>query len=140
VKDKMTPYYEQDGITIYHADCRDVLPSLPKVDLVLTDPPYGIETGIVADRPTKWQRKAGKTVSQWDKKIDSDLIFLIDGLNAEIIMSTKDEAREIVSALPTLKTREALIYSPQYLGEAKRITFKTFRTFDSMRTHQSRRG
>ena len=31
-----------DGITLYHADCRDVLPLLPKVDLVLTDPPYGI--------------------------------------------------------------------------------------------------
>ncbi len=38
----MTPYYQQDGITIYHGDCREVLPMLPKVDLVLTDPPYGI--------------------------------------------------------------------------------------------------
>jgi len=34
------PYYERDGITIYCADCRDVLPHLPPVDLVLTDPPY----------------------------------------------------------------------------------------------------
>jgi len=38
----MKPYYEQDGITIYHADCREVLPTLEKVDLVLTDPPYGV--------------------------------------------------------------------------------------------------
>jgi hypothetical protein len=37
------PYYEHAGITIYHGDCREVLPGLPKVDLVLTDPPYGIE-------------------------------------------------------------------------------------------------
>ena len=37
----MTPYYDEDGITIYHGDCRDLLPSLA-VDLVLTDPPYGI--------------------------------------------------------------------------------------------------
>jgi site-specific DNA-methyltransferase (adenine-specific) len=36
------PYYEEDGIVIYHADCREILPHLPKVDLVLTDPPYGI--------------------------------------------------------------------------------------------------
>ena len=36
------PYYEQDGITIYNADCRDVLPQLERVDLVLTDPPYGV--------------------------------------------------------------------------------------------------
>ena len=38
----MKPYYDCDGITIYHADCRDVLPSLEPVDLVMTDPPYGI--------------------------------------------------------------------------------------------------
>ncbi len=39
----MTPYYDHAGITIYHRDCRDILPSLPKVDLVLTDPPYGVK-------------------------------------------------------------------------------------------------
>jgi DNA modification methylase len=27
---------------LYLGDCREILPSLPKVDLVLTDPPYGI--------------------------------------------------------------------------------------------------
>jgi len=36
------PYYEEPGIIIYHGDCRDILSHLPKVDLVLTDPPYGI--------------------------------------------------------------------------------------------------
>lgn len=38
-----TPYYEEPGITIYYGDCREILPHLPKVDLVLTDPPYGIQ-------------------------------------------------------------------------------------------------
>jgi hypothetical protein len=32
------PYYSDDYTVIYNADCRDVLPLLPKVDLVLTDP------------------------------------------------------------------------------------------------------
>ena len=36
------PYYQDKSCTLYHADCRDILPLLPKVDLVLTDPPYGI--------------------------------------------------------------------------------------------------
>ncbi len=40
----MKPYYEHAGITIYHGDCREILPTLPKVDLVLTDPPYKIST------------------------------------------------------------------------------------------------
>ncbi len=38
----MTPYYSDDAVTIWHADCRDVLPTLEPVDLVLTDPPYGL--------------------------------------------------------------------------------------------------
>ena len=36
----MTPYYTDDYCTIYHGDCREILPTLPKVDLVLTDPPW----------------------------------------------------------------------------------------------------
>ena len=36
----MEPYYDSDGITIYHGDCRSILPLLEPVDVVLTDPPY----------------------------------------------------------------------------------------------------
>lgn len=35
------PYYDHAGITIYHADCRDVLPGII-ADVLITDPPYGI--------------------------------------------------------------------------------------------------
>lgn len=28
--------------TMYHGDCREVLPTLPRMDAVITDPPYGI--------------------------------------------------------------------------------------------------
>ena len=36
----MKPYYQDESVTIYHGDCREILPKLDKVDLVLTDPPY----------------------------------------------------------------------------------------------------
>lgn len=36
----MKSYFEESGITIYHGDCREVLPALEAVDHVLTDPPY----------------------------------------------------------------------------------------------------
>ncbi len=36
----VTPYYEQDGVTIYNGDCLDVLPTLPPVAHVICDPPY----------------------------------------------------------------------------------------------------
>src|SRR5690606_8860147 len=42
------PYYSHNGITIYHGDCREVLPGIRagSVDLVLTDPPYvGLKGG-----------------------------------------------------------------------------------------------
>lgn len=38
----MKPYYEEAGIVIYNCDCREILLTLGPVDLVLTDPPYGI--------------------------------------------------------------------------------------------------
>lgn len=38
----MTPYYDEDGVTIYHGDCREVVPSISLVDQVLTSPPYNL--------------------------------------------------------------------------------------------------
>jgi site-specific DNA-methyltransferase (adenine-specific) len=40
------PFYDEEGVTIFHGDCREVLPmlhvrGLPLVDMVLADPPYG---------------------------------------------------------------------------------------------------
>ncbi len=37
-------YYQDDAVIIYCSDCRLVLPLIPdkSIDLVLTDPPYGI--------------------------------------------------------------------------------------------------
>ena len=48
----MKPYYSHAGITIYHGDCREILPGLPKSGLLLTDPPYGInhQRGVCGDR------------------------------------------------------------------------------------------
>jgi DNA modification methylase len=40
-----TPYHQEEAGLIFNCDCRDILPHLPKVDLVLTDPPYGLNYG-----------------------------------------------------------------------------------------------
>lgn len=37
----MKPYYSDAAVTIYHGDCREILPSLPHADLVFADPPWG---------------------------------------------------------------------------------------------------
>lgn len=36
------PYYSDATCTLYHGDCRDILPSLEPVESVMTDPPYGL--------------------------------------------------------------------------------------------------
>lgn len=66
------PYYQDDYCTIYHADCRDILPDLPPVDLVLTDPPYGKKYargkngwGVCDNRPTI-------SDVEWDVKPSAD--------------------------------------------------------------------
>lgn len=43
----MIPYYQDDAVTIYHGDCREVLPTLEpeSVTMLWTDPPYGHENG-----------------------------------------------------------------------------------------------
>ncbi len=42
----MKPYYSHAGIEIYHGDCRVIVPQLQQTfDLLLTDPPYGINAG-----------------------------------------------------------------------------------------------
>ena len=48
----MKPYFEKDGITIYHGDCREILPHV-RADVMVTDPPYDIVAkggGIGAQR------------------------------------------------------------------------------------------
>ena len=74
----MKPYYQDDYATIYHGDCREILPGLPKFDMVLTDPPYGIG---FASQPTKCQRAAVMKPEQWD-----DVRIELPPFNADTIV------------------------------------------------------
>jgi DNA modification methylase len=47
----MTPYYEEDGITIYCGDCREILPQIERVDHVITDPPYARDVYVRLSQP-----------------------------------------------------------------------------------------
>jgi len=53
--------------TLYRGDCREVLPTLPKVDAVITDPPYGLATGkkkCGGSKSLEWAEQ------EWDTTID----------------------------------------------------------------------
>lgn len=73
----MTTTVTIGAATLHLGDCRDVLPALPRVDLVLTDPPYGI--GIdgqkqSVNRNPKHNRKAHDFMG-WDNETPERLVF-----------------------------------------------------------------
>lgn len=55
----MNPYYEQGGITIYHGDCRELLPSLSGVALTFTSPPYNTLHSIPHLASGLWGKRGG---------------------------------------------------------------------------------
>ena len=56
----LEPYYSDGERSIYHGDCRTILPLIQaKVDLVLTDPPYD------AEAHTKGRRQRVDGVGRW---------------------------------------------------------------------------
>src|SRR5689334_5736758 len=60
-RDPMKPYYEHAGITIYHGDCREVLPGLTDwSDAVVTDPPFFMPATHYQSR-VDWQRSWSDT-------------------------------------------------------------------------------
>lgn len=71
----MKPYYEDDGVTLYHGDCLEVLAEIGRasIDVVLTDPPFFMPATHYSSR-TQWQRSWGDTsilASFWRSVVDA---------------------------------------------------------------------
>ncbi len=56
---ELNPYYEHAGITIYHGDCREILPIMASAphDVLLCDPPYG--SGLSVDYAERFSPQPG---------------------------------------------------------------------------------
>lgn len=73
----MNPYYDDGrGIQIFLGDCREILPSLPKVDLVLTDPPYGIGVSHKNCAASRIDRRSDEVIL-WDIEQPYDAIKMV---------------------------------------------------------------
>ena len=99
----MRPYYDAGGVTIYHGDCREVLPLLGAVDHVLTDPPYARDVYV---------RALGKNTHQGSKTPDR----LYKGaslakLAAGDIGSIDEQLEEVAGEIGRLVRRWALVFS-----------------------------
>lgn len=62
----MTPYHESDGVTLYHGDCREILPQLGRFDLLLTDPPYGLADKLQGGT---WGKAFEGKYKDWDAEV-----------------------------------------------------------------------
>ena len=68
--------------TLYLGDCREILPTLPKVDAVITDPPYGIGS---------WSSTGGNSLSAqeaadanaWDVAPDAEVFAALRAISAD---------------------------------------------------------
>jgi len=72
----MTPYYQDDFVTLYNCDCREIVPTLGRFDLLLTDPPYGI--GIASNPVRQKHAKLEWDAATPDEGVIASLVAVAD--------------------------------------------------------------
>jgi site-specific DNA-methyltransferase (adenine-specific) len=99
------PYYDHGGITIYHGDCREILPTLAlgADAMVFTDPPYGVDyDGGTVLRP-KLVGDATFGCYEW----------LIPALPSVAYVCCPDKALPVVVALAGKRLRSVIVWRKQ---------------------------
>ncbi len=74
----MKPYYQDKYATIYHGDCLELLPEMPKVDLVLTDPPYNVSTKDISKGNGKYLKQ---NFGDWDNNFNPETFIKLVNLS-----------------------------------------------------------
>lgn len=93
------PYYSDDAVCIVHRDCRDILPLIPdkSIDLVLTDPPYGVNLDLT------WLSGLNASRSKPRNKLDRRII----GDNGIALDWVFAYPRWVVFGFPYVSNKEA---------------------------------
>lgn len=61
---------------LWHGDCREILPTLPQFDLILTDPPYGIGASAGTGKYGRLKVEAGRDLA-WDNETPPQWLMLL---------------------------------------------------------------
>ncbi len=108
----LKPYYQDEWVTIYHGDCREILPTLEKVDLVLTDPPYGV-------RDDDWDDMPEQEFARFSMGWLSEARCLSENM---LVFCTSDNAIRKLCELIYSRIRQIIWYKPigsQYNGSSE---------------------
>jgi len=93
----MKPYYQDDYATIYHGDCEEIIPTLPKPDIVATDPPYGIsDAPMMGTKNRRGKPNTWHLPSYWDKELPLKVFGILGALRIPLAIFGNWRQREKV--------------------------------------------
>lgn len=122
----MRPYYEADGVTLYHGDARAILPTIAEPCALVADPPYG--TGWVRGGGAVGEFVARHERPEWDMWT-LDWLALAPDVRAGAVFAPASRAAELRAAVrgsarvdwrktnprPNGPDRDAIIVWPHHL-------------------------
>jgi site-specific DNA-methyltransferase (adenine-specific)/modification methylase len=101
--------------TLYLGDCREILPTLGKIDAVVTDPPYGIEDAPIQGQGRTGKRRGGNNIwhaeSWWDKELDPEWMRLCAASSDVIAWFGHWRKREQVERAMLLPLRAEIVWA-----------------------------
>jgi DNA modification methylase len=105
----MKPYYKDDYVTIYHGDCREIVPTLGRFDLLLTDPPYGI--GTWNDRSESDETRFCQADFGWDQRPSNETMVLCLASARKAIVFGFNHLAEMLGA-----TKGVIVWDKKFNG------------------------
>jgi len=124
----MKPYFEQDGITLYHGDCRDVLPTIAdEVELLITDPPYrSLDIDVIRGTTTRLvggtnERGGDRIGTDWfqtlpDEEIDRVISLAMSRLSISGAAYVFADVKTGIRLFGSLPQRNVLVWDKMKIG------------------------
>jgi site-specific DNA-methyltransferase (adenine-specific) len=72
-----------EGVTLHLGDCREILPTVPRADAVITDPPYGLGDHWGSGWSAAPMYADAK---RWDRTIEPELLAAVVAAGKEAII------------------------------------------------------